>query len=138
MIHDLRRQGLSITAIARKVGLDRKTVRKYLERGLEAPVYGPRQPQPHIADPGVREHGARRDRCDVVRRRDRRRARLGVGVGGAQSGGGAERDESRAHASHSRAPAGRSTPKKRRSRADWVARLLLCRWGLGTGPPQDP
>ena len=27
MIHDLRRQGLSISAIARKLGLDRKTVR---------------------------------------------------------------------------------------------------------------
>jgi transposase len=46
MIHDLKRQGLSIAAIARRVGLDRKTVRKYLEQGLEAPVYGPRQPRP--------------------------------------------------------------------------------------------
>ncbi len=36
-IHDLRRQGLSISAIARKVGSDRKTVRKYLEQGLEVP-----------------------------------------------------------------------------------------------------
>ena len=42
MIHDLRRQGLSISAIARKVGSDRKTVRKYLEQGLEVPSYGPR------------------------------------------------------------------------------------------------
>ncbi len=37
VIHDLKRQGLSISAIARKTGLDGKTVRKYLERGLEAP-----------------------------------------------------------------------------------------------------
>jgi transposase len=42
LIHDLKKQGLSIAAIARKVGCDRKTVRKYLELGLEAPVYGPR------------------------------------------------------------------------------------------------
>jgi len=42
MIHDLKKQGLSISSIAQKAGLDRKTVRKYLDRGLEAPVYGPR------------------------------------------------------------------------------------------------
>jgi transposase len=30
MIHDLHRQGLSVSAIARKTGLDRKTVRKHL------------------------------------------------------------------------------------------------------------
>ena len=41
-VHDLNRQGLSVSAIARQVGCDRKTVRKYLELGLEAPVYGPR------------------------------------------------------------------------------------------------
>lgn len=41
LIHDLKKEGLSIAAIARKVGCDRKTVRKYLEQGLEAPVYGP-------------------------------------------------------------------------------------------------
>ena len=29
LIHDLKRQGLGIAAIARKVGLDRKTVRRY-------------------------------------------------------------------------------------------------------------
>jgi transposase len=33
LIHDLKRQGLSITAIAREVGCDRKTVRKYLDLG---------------------------------------------------------------------------------------------------------
>ena len=51
LIHDLKKQGLSLTAIARKVGCDRKTVRKYLERGLEAPVYGPRQPRDCLLDP---------------------------------------------------------------------------------------
>jgi len=45
MILDLHRQGLSVSAIARRSGLDRKTVRKYVERGLEPPVYGPRSPK---------------------------------------------------------------------------------------------
>ena len=43
MILDLHRQGLTISAIARRTGRDPKTVRKYIERGLEPPVYGPRQ-----------------------------------------------------------------------------------------------
>lgn len=43
MILDLHRQGLSITAIARRTGRDPKTVRKYIERGLEPPAYGPRR-----------------------------------------------------------------------------------------------
>jgi transposase len=38
MILDLHRQGLSITAIARRTGRDPKTVRKYITRGLEPPV----------------------------------------------------------------------------------------------------
>jgi transposase len=42
MILDLHRQGLS--TIARRTGRDPKTVRKYIERGLEPPAYGPRQP----------------------------------------------------------------------------------------------
>ena len=37
VIHDLQRQGLSISEIARRTGLNRKTVRKYLQRGLAAP-----------------------------------------------------------------------------------------------------
>ena len=41
LIHDLKRQGLSVSAIARQLGLDRKTVRRHLERGLEPPAYGP-------------------------------------------------------------------------------------------------
>jgi transposase len=43
MILELHRQGLSITAIARRSGRDPKTVRKYIARGLEPPAYGPRQ-----------------------------------------------------------------------------------------------
>src|SRR5512143_2208199 len=51
MILDLARQGLSVSAIARRTGHDRKTVRKYLERGLEPPAYKPRQPAPSLLCP---------------------------------------------------------------------------------------
>jgi transposase len=46
MILELHRQGLKVSAIARQTGVDRKTVRKYIARGLEPPTYGPRAPQP--------------------------------------------------------------------------------------------
>ncbi|OAH42028.1 hypothetical protein AX777_22345 [Sphingobium yanoikuyae] len=42
MILELHRQGVSISAIARRTGRDPKTIRKYIERGVEGPVYGPR------------------------------------------------------------------------------------------------
>ena len=45
MILDLHRQGAGISAIARRSGLDRKTVRKVIASGLEPPAYGPRQPR---------------------------------------------------------------------------------------------
>jgi len=45
MILELHRQGVTVSAIARRVGLDRKTVRRYIARGLEPPVYGPRKPR---------------------------------------------------------------------------------------------
>ena len=45
MILDLHRQGAGISAIARRTGLDRKTVRKVIATGLEPPAYGPRQPK---------------------------------------------------------------------------------------------
>lgn len=50
MILDLHRQGLSVSMIARQSGLDRKTVRRYIERGLEPPTYGPRKPRPKLLD----------------------------------------------------------------------------------------
>ena len=53
MILDLHRQGLSVSAIARELGIDRKTVRKYIARGLEPPVYGPRQARSRLIDPYV-------------------------------------------------------------------------------------
>jgi transposase len=51
MILDLHRQGLSVSAIARQLERDRKTVRKYIERGLRAPAYGPRQPRATVVTP---------------------------------------------------------------------------------------
>ena len=51
MILDLHRQGLSVSEIARQSGLDRKTVRRYITRGLEPPTYGPRSPRPTLLDP---------------------------------------------------------------------------------------
>lgn len=51
MILDLHRQGLRVAVIARQVGIDRKTVRKYIARGLEVPTYGPRQPRDRLLDP---------------------------------------------------------------------------------------
>ncbi|MBP0575520.1 transposase, partial [Mycobacterium tuberculosis] len=51
MILDLHRQGLSVSAIARQTGADRKTVRKYIDRGLEVPAYGPRPPRQTLIEP---------------------------------------------------------------------------------------
>src|SRR4051794_27824707 len=45
MILELHRQGLTVSAIARQLGIDRKTVAKYIARGLEPPAYGPRPPR---------------------------------------------------------------------------------------------
>ena len=44
--------GMTVSAISRETGIDRKTVRKYIERGLEAPAYGPRTPP--VTGDGVR------------------------------------------------------------------------------------
>ena len=40
VILELHRQGLSVSAIARQLDLDRKTFRKYIARGLEPLVTG--------------------------------------------------------------------------------------------------
>ncbi len=50
MILELHRHGLSVSAIAERTGHDRKTVRKYIERGLVAPKYRPRTPRPSQLD----------------------------------------------------------------------------------------
>ena len=52
-ILNLHRQGLKVAAIVRQVGVDRKTVRKYIARGLEPPRYGPRQPRSRAIDKHV-------------------------------------------------------------------------------------
>ena len=51
MILELHRQGVSVSAIARQLGLDRKTVRTHIAKGLTAPAYKPRPPQPHMINP---------------------------------------------------------------------------------------
>ena len=50
MILDLHRQGPSVSAIARQVGVDRKTVRTYIAKGLEPPAYKKRAPAPDVVD----------------------------------------------------------------------------------------
>ena len=51
MILDLARQGLTVTAISRRTGHDRKTIRKYIARGLEPPNYQPRAAGPGLIRP---------------------------------------------------------------------------------------
>lgn len=51
MIHDLKKQGLSNTAIAGQLGISRRTVTRRLQQGLEMPVYGPRAPKPRLLEP---------------------------------------------------------------------------------------
>lgn len=51
MILDLHRQGLSVSAIARQLCIDRKTVRSAIAMGLEPPKYKTRQPRARITDP---------------------------------------------------------------------------------------
>jgi len=45
------RNKMNITAIARRVGLDRKTVRKYIMAGSDQPKYSPRPQKPSVLDP---------------------------------------------------------------------------------------
>src|SRR5262244_1683505 len=51
MILELHRQGLKVSAIARQLGIDRKTMRRYIARGVEPPTYGPRLHQQKSTDP---------------------------------------------------------------------------------------
>jgi transposase len=50
-IEELKRQGLSVRAISRLTGYDRKTIRKYLIEPDRVPVYGPRAKQPGKLEP---------------------------------------------------------------------------------------
>jgi len=70
MILDLHRQGLSPTAIGRRLGIDRKTVRKYIARGLEPPSYRRVPPRPRSTDaflPYLRERLAAYPALTAVR-----------------------------------------------------------------------
>jgi transposase len=49
-IEELKRQGLSIQAISKLTGFDRKTIRKYLVKPEGTPVYGPRPTRPSKLD----------------------------------------------------------------------------------------
>jgi transposase len=40
-----------VSAIARRTGHDRKTIRKYIDRGMEPPAYKPRAPGPSLIGP---------------------------------------------------------------------------------------
>jgi transposase len=50
MILELHRQGVSVSAIARQLGIDRKTVRTHIAKGLTAPAYTPRPPRARLID----------------------------------------------------------------------------------------
>jgi transposase len=50
-IEQLKRAGLSVSAISAATGYDRKTVRKYLDTRQAVPVYGPRSPRPGKLEP---------------------------------------------------------------------------------------
>ena len=63
MILDLHRHGARVSIIARRTGLDRKTVPKVIATGLEPPSYGPRQPKITQLQPFERYL---RERLDVV------------------------------------------------------------------------
>ena len=70
MILDLHRQGLSPTAIARQLGIDRKTVRKYIARGMDPPNYRAQPRRPRRTDdflPYLRERLAAYPDLSAVR-----------------------------------------------------------------------
>ena len=46
VILELHQQGMTVSAIARRTGLHRSTVARYVARGIEPPIYGPRPPRP--------------------------------------------------------------------------------------------
>ena len=53
MILELHRQGVSVSAIARQLGIDRKTVRVHIANGVAQPVYKARPPRPRVVEPYV-------------------------------------------------------------------------------------
>src|SRR5215475_5458194 len=77
MILELHRQGVSVSAIARQVGLDRKTVHKYIERvlaavrGLMLYPYSATLPRSGVSG-STRTQAPRRSRLSARARRKRR------------------------------------------------------------------
>ena len=53
MILELHRQGVSVSAIARQLGIDRKTVRVHIAKGLAQPSYKARPARPRLINPFV-------------------------------------------------------------------------------------
>ena len=51
MILDSHCQELPVSVIARRTGVDRKTVRKYIKASLEPPHYGPHRPDERCSIP---------------------------------------------------------------------------------------
>jgi transposase len=51
MILELHHQGVSVSAIARQLGIDRKTVRAHVAKGLAEPGYKARPPRPRLIEP---------------------------------------------------------------------------------------
>ena len=74
MILDLARQGLSVSAIARRTGLERKTIRKYIAKGLEPPAYTPRPPRQTLVGPYEPYSAPTSPICESVSRRFRNSA----------------------------------------------------------------
>jgi transposase len=50
-IHDLMAQGLTVTAMARRLRLDRKTIRRFASANVAADLLGPRGPRASMLDP---------------------------------------------------------------------------------------
>ena len=50
MLRERYEEGVSISALAKETGYDRKTVRKYIHND-DKPVYKPREPEPSLLDP---------------------------------------------------------------------------------------
>src|SRR4051812_14095163 len=85
MILDLAQQGLTVAAIARRTGHDRKTVRKYIARGLEPPAYKPRGASPSLVRPFEAYLRERLERFPELTGRRLWREIRGLGFGGGYS-----------------------------------------------------
>jgi transposase len=51
VINHYLHEGLSKSATARKLGVNRSTIHRYLKSGKDSPRYEPRSPQPSVIDP---------------------------------------------------------------------------------------